>query len=31
MFIMEVVFKDFVIVRDVNVRSVIVRYIDFVR
>lgn len=31
MFIMEVVFKDFVVVRDVNVRSVIVRYIDFVR
>lgn len=31
MFIMEVVFKDFVMVRDVNVRSVIVRYIDFVR
>lgn len=30
MFIMEVVFKDFVMVRDVNVRSVIVRYIDFV-
>lgn len=31
MFIMEVVFKDFVMVREVNVRSVIVRYIDFVR
>lgn len=31
MFIIEVVFKDFVMVRDVNVRSVIVRYIDFVR
>lgn len=31
MFIMEVVFKDFVMVRDVNMRSVIVRYIDFVR
>lgn len=31
MFIMEVVFKEFVMVRDVNVRSVIVRYIDFVR
>lgn len=31
MFIMEVVFKDFVMVRDFNVRSVIVRYIDFVR
>lgn len=31
MFIMEVVFKDFVMVRDVNVRLVIVRYIDFVR
>lgn len=31
MFIMEVVFKDFVMVREVNVRSVIVRYIDFFR
>lgn len=31
MFIMEVVFKVFVMVREVNVRSVIVRYIDFVR
>lgn len=31
MFIMEVVFKDFFMVRDVNVRLVIVRYIDFVR